>query len=471
VVHADAADPAPHAAVAAADGVHNRLGSIHDTIAAIATAPGRSGLGIVRLSGKSAVEIAGNTLRFRPLHEWKSWTAALAELPDPSGATVDQVVATYYASPRSYTGEDLIEISCHGSPVVLRFCLDRLCAAGARLADPGEFTLRAYLNGRIDLPQAEAVRDLIESTTLYQARIAAQQVGGSVSRRIRPIKEQLLELIALLEAGIDFAEDDISVAPPEEILRRIQPIERQLSALLASFDYGKLVHSGITLAIAGRPNVGKSSLFNRLLDQDRAIVTDIAGTTRDTVSEIADIAGIPVKFVDTAGIRAGQDLVETLGIERSYQAMADADLTLVVLDLAQPVQPDDLALIERARTQGRYILVGNKCDLQRRADPPEAYTAVSAVTGEGLDMLRAQITPAAARDQESGFITSIRHAQLLGESIEALGQARKANELGIPHEMLLLDLYAALGPIDAITGATTADDILNRIFSTFCIGK
>ncbi|HUJ51709.1 MAG TPA: GTPase, partial [Bryobacteraceae bacterium] len=211
--------------------------------------------------------------------------------------------------------------------------------------------------------------------------------------------------------------------------------------------------------------------FNRLLEQDRAIVTAIPGTTRDLVSEVASIGGIPVKFVDTAGIRTGHDLVEKLGIERSYQAMADADVTLVVLDLSQPVHADDLALVERAKSQGRYILVGNKSDLPRRADPPEAFSPVSAITGQGLEELRDQIAPAAAREQDSGFITSIRHEQLLRESIEALQQARKAAELGIPHEMLLLDLYAALRPIDAITGATTADDILNRIFSTFCIGK
>jgi tRNA modification GTPase len=248
-------------------------------------------------------------------------------------------------------------------------------------------------------------------------------------------------------------------------------VELALTALISTFDYGKLVHSGLTLAIVGRPNVGKSSLFNRLLDQDRAIVTDIAGTTRDLVSEVAAIDGIPIKFVDTAGIRAGRDVVESLGIERSYQAMADADVTLVVLDLSEPVQSDDRALIERARKQGRYILVGNKSDLPLRAEPPEEFVGVSAITGEGLPALREKIAPAVARDQDSGFITSIRHVQLLRESVEALGHARKATEFGIPHEMLLLDLYAALHPIDAITGATTADDILNRIFSTFCIGK
>lgn len=415
--------------------------------------------------------IAEKILRFRPGHEWKPWTAALADLVDDNGNAVDEVVATFYAAPRSYTAEDLVEISCHGSPVVLRFAIERACSAGARLAEPGEFTLRAFLNGRIDLPQAEAVRDLIEATTLYQARVAAQQVEGSISRRIRPIKEQLLELIALLEAGIDFAEDDVSVAPAPEILRRLDPIERSLSQLVSTFGYGKLVHSGITLAIVGRPNVGKSSLFNRLLEQDRAIVTEIPGTTRDLVSEVASIDGIPIRFVDTAGIRSGQDLVEKLGIERSYQAMVDADVTLVVLDLSQPVHRDDLALIARAKQQGRYILAGNKSDLPQVAEPPEKFMPVSAITGQGIEGLRQEMVPLAAREQESGFITSVRHEQLLRESIEALQQARKAAELGIPHEMLLLDLYAALRPIDAITGATTADDILNRIFSTFCIGK
>jgi tRNA modification GTPase len=342
------------------------------------------------------------------------------------------------------------------------------------LAEPGEFTLRAYLNGRIDLPRAEAVRDLIDATTLYQARIAAQQVGGSVSLRLKPVKEQLLELIALLEAGIDFAEDDISVAPPEEILRRINPVLAAVRALIASFAYGKLVHQGFTLAIVGRPNVGKSSLFNCLLEQDRAIVTDVPGTTRDLVSEIAVIEGIPVRFVDTAGIRAGQDVVEKLGIERSYQAMADADLTVVVVDLSAPLDAADGQLIERARQQGKSLLAGNKCDLTAYAEVADALR-VSALTGEGLSELRRAvidaIAPCGRLEQEGGFITSLRHEQLLEETRGALEQAQTATMQGIPHEMLLLDLYAALRPIDGITGATTADDILNRIFSTFCIGK
>ena len=446
----------------------------HDTIVAVSTPLGRGGLGVVRISGADALAIAGRVLRFPRPHAWESWKAGLAELPGPHGATVDQVVVTFFEHPRSYTAEDVVEISCHGAPVVLRYCLERAVAEGARLAEPGEFTLRAYLNGRIDLPQAEAVRDLIEATTLYQARVAAQQVEGSVSRRIAPFKEQLLELISLLEAGIDFAEDDVSVAPAGEILRRLDPIHHGFDRLAASFAYGNIVRSGLTLAIVGRPNVGKSSLFNRLLEQDRAIVTDMPGTTRDLVSEVAAIRGIPVKLVDTAGIREGGGPVETLGIERSYQAMADADLTLVVVDLSAPIDPQDQELIARAGSQGRGLIVGNKADLPVQAELGDAV-AVSALTGAGIEDLREAIfeavAPGATGEQESGFITSLRHEQLLRESLAYLAKARAAGAEGIPHEMILLDLYAALTPIDAITGATTADDILNRIFSTFCIGK
>jgi tRNA modification GTPase len=430
---------------------------------------------VVRLSGADATAIATKILRFPRDHSWHSWTSSLAELPDEQGRAVDQVVVTYFEHPRSYTAEDVIEISCHGAPVVLRYCVERAMAEGARPAEPGEFTLRAYLNGRIDLPQAEAVRDLIEATTLYQAHIAAQQVEGSVSRCIAPAKEQLLELISLLEAGIDFAEDDISVAPAAEILRRLDPIERSIESMAASFSYGKLVHTGFSLALVGRPNVGKSSLFNRLLEQDRAIVTDIPGTTRDLVSEVTAIRGIPVKLVDTAGIRASEGLVETLGIERSFQAMADADLAMVVVDLSVAIEPKDYELIERAKSQGRALIVGNKSDLPHQPVLPDGAIAVSALTGAGIESLREAIfqaiAPGGAAEPETGFITSLRHEQLLRESLGYLVKARGAVADKIPHEMLLLDLYGALGPIDAITGATTADDILNRIFSTFCIGK
>ncbi len=448
--------------------------NLRDTIVALATPLGRGGLGIVRLSGPDSIAICARILRFHGGPYWKSWSSQIAELVDETNSTVDQVVVSFFAKPKSYTAEDVVEISCHGSPVVLRFCVDRALEAGARLAEPGEFTLRGYLNGRIDLPQAEAVRELIDATTLYQARVAAQLMEGSVSRRIRPLKEQLLELVSLLEAGIDFAEDDISVATPDEVIRRLQPIQRGIRDLIDSFHSGKLVFQGFTLAIVGRPNVGKSSLFNRLLEQDRAIVTDIPGTTRDTVSETTSLEGIPVKLVDTAGIRESRDIVESLGIERSHEAIADADLTLLVLDLAQPLTSEDNQLIAKL-TERRPLLVGSKADLPRQLHPDSELIAVSAVTGVGIDELRQTVLRRLAPDglvtPESGSITSLRHANLLRESLEALENAQRAVEFSIPHEMLLLDLYAALQPLDAITGATTADDILNRIFSTFCIGK
>ena len=409
--------------------------------------------------------------------EWRAWGAHLADLLGSDGAPLDQVVATYFAAPRSYTAEDVVEISCHGAPVILRHAVERAIEAGARLAEPGEFTLRAFLHGRLDLPQAEAVRDLIDAATLYQAKVAAQQAGGSISRRIAPLKQQLLELIALLEAGIDFAEDDISVAPAAEIERRLLPLIEGVTRLAASFQYGALVRAGLTLAIVGRPNVGKSSLFNRLLERDRAIVTDIPGTTRDLVSETASIGGIPVTLYDTAGIRpSGEtagDLVESLGIQRSYQAMADADVTLVVTDASRRVEAEEEALLERARSQGHALAAANKCDLG--AFVPPGALPVSALTGEGIDALRKAIletaAPQGAFEQETGFITSLRHETLLRESAANLEKALEASRAATPHEMLLVDLYGALQPIDAITGATTADDILNRIFSTFCIGK
>jgi tRNA modification GTPase len=442
-----------------------------DTIVAIATPPGRGGIGVVRLSGPAAARIArdltGRDTPFEPRYATFAFVRA-------NGSAFDQVLVTRFPAPHSYTGDEVVELSAHGSPVLLGAILEGAMAAGARLAEPGEFTLRAFLNGRIDLPQAEAVRDLIEATTLYQARVAAAQAEGALSRRIAPVKDQVVELVALLEAGIDFAEDDISVASGTEILRRLDPINKAIDQLAASFAWGKLVHEGLALAIVGRPNVGKSSLFNSLLQHDRAIVTDIPGTTRDVVSETAAIEGIPVKLFDTAGVHAGQDLVESLGIERSYRAMADADLTLVIVDLSAPLDDGDRELIAHARGQGRFLIAGNKSDLPARAALDEPFVRVSALTGEGIPELRRRIVETAAPagiEQEYGFITSVRHEARLREALEALGRAREATRQSIPHEMLLLDIYAALQALDAITGATTADDILNRIFSTFCIGK
>ena len=385
------------------------------------------------------------------------------------------MLVTLFPKPHSYTVEDVVEISCHGSPVVLGFAVERAIEAGARLAKPGEFTERAYFNGRLDLAQAEAVRDLIEATTLYQARVATQQAQGALARRLAPIKKQLCELIALLEAGIDFAEDDIDVAGPEQIVGRLDPLRADIRRLAESYRYGKVVRGGITLAILGRPNVGKSSLFNRLLEQERAIVTATAGTTRDSVTEFCSIHGLPVKLIDTAGIRATSDVIEIKGVEKSYEALADADLIVVVIDLSQPLEPTDRELLARAAEGGRSLVVGNKSDLTANAELLEPHARVSAITGEGLDELRRRIyehaVPRQAEGQEPGFITNIRHEGLLRKSLASLERCRTAVCDNVPHEMLLLDLYSSLRPIDQVTGATTVEDILDSIFSTFCIGK
>jgi tRNA modification GTPase len=404
--------------------------------------------------------------------------------PHRASQRIDEVVVTYFAKPHSYTTDDIIEISAHGSPVVLRHVVELCIAAGARLAEPGEFTMRAFLNGRIDLTQAEAVRDLIDSQTLYQARVAAQQLEGALSKRLQPVKQKLVELIALLEAGIDFAEDDVSILPDAIILDRIAAVRAPLEELNASFAYGKIVHEGLTLAIVGRPNVGKSSVFNRLVERERAIVTATPGTTRDLVSETVAIGGIPVRLVDTAGIRQALDEAESIGIRKSMEALADADLVLVVLDASQPTTAEDEELLGQVASRPA-IAVQNKSDLAesvgersgQRSVPSGQISAIrtSALTGEGIPELRAEILRyvggEAATQAETGFLTNVRHQGLVRDSLTALEAAQIAVAGKVPHEMLLLDLYSALRPLDAITGATTTDDILNLIFSTFCIGK
>ena len=455
--------------------------NLDDTIVAIATPTGRGGIGVVRLAGPAARQIALPMLRLK--HDLSPARSVFGELIDPQAQRIDEVVVTWFAKPHSYTTDDIIEISAHASPVVLRHIVELCVAAGSRLAEPGEFTMRAFLNGRIDLTQAEAVRDLIDSQTLYQAKVAAQQLDGALSRRLEPIKKKLVELIASLEAGIDFAEDDVSVMPDATILDHITAVRAPLEQLAASFAYGKIVHEGLTLAIVGRPNVGKSSLFNRLVERERAIVTATPGTTRDLVSETVAIGGIPVKLVDTAGIREALDEAESIGIRKSMEALADSDLVLVVVDASQEMTEQDEKLIALAENR-QAILVANKCDLAIASPTSgkigqkwgtQTFVKVSALTGEGISELRAAILKHVGGETgaqiESGFLTNVRHEGLIKDSLTGLTTAANAVAGKVPHEMLLLDLYNALRPLDAITGVTTTDDILNLIFSTFCIGK
>ncbi|OFW13076.1 MAG: tRNA uridine-5-carboxymethylaminomethyl(34) synthesis GTPase MnmE [Acidobacteria bacterium RIFCSPLOWO2_02_FULL_59_13] len=475
-----------------------------DTIVAISTPRGRGGLGVVRLSGNKALLIAEQLLRRAPPKQpadtqdngldLRPWRVRSAALTDEEGGLMDRVLVSWFRKPRSYTGEDVVEISAHGSPVILEFLLGRCIAVGARLAEPGEFTLRAFLNGRMDLTQAEAVHDLIEAQTLYQAKVAAQQVEGAVSHRISPFKKQLVDLIALLEAGIDFAEDDVSVLSTAEISGRLAPIEEGLSQMAQSFRAGKIIRQGLVLAIVGRPNVGKSSLFNCLLQQDRAIVTATPGTTRDLVSETIELEGIPLRFVDTAGIRHAFEEAESIGVRKSYEAAVDSDLALLVLDGSQDMTAEDRDLLARLSGLGKLVVVVNKCDLSLRLGPenlqqelaqtgPTATASncsasilfVSALKREGIEKLRQTIletaAPALAGHRETQLLTNIRQERLVRESQAALADAQESLRAGVPHEMVLLDLYNSLRPLDAITGETTVEDILTHIFSTFCIGK
>lgn len=454
--------------------------NLDDTIVAIATAPGRGGIGVVRISGAQARAIAGPMLRLpRPLAPGHAIFGELVDSGSADRDRLDEVVVTFFAAPHSYTTDDVIEISAHGSPVVLRHIVELAIAAGARLAGPGEFTMRAFLHGRIDLTQAEAVRDLIDSQTLFQARTAARQLEGSLSRRVQPIKKTLVELIAALEAGVDFVEDDISVLPDEQIVARIAEVRRPLQKLADSFAFGQVVHEGLTLAIAGRPNVGKSSLFNRLVDRDRAIVTSIPGTTRDLVSETVSLDGIPIHLIDTAGIRSASDEAERIGIQKSHEALADADIVLVVTEAnATALERQADRKMIAALAGRKAILVANKADLAEQATLPAGPVpgvVTSALTGDGIAELRAEILRQVAGDRsaqmEGGFLTNARHHALVNESLVALDAAEGAARDHIPHEMLLLDLYSTLRPLDALTGQTSADDILHLIFGAFCIGK
>ena len=465
----------------------------HDTIAAISTPPGRGGIGIVRLSGPEARSIALRLVRLAgELQVRRPHRAEVLHPDDPGGNAIDDALVTAFIAPQSYTGEDVVEIAAHGSPVILQALVTGALRHGARLARPGEFTERAFLSGRLDLTEAEAVNDLIAAQTLQQARTAASQLGGALSRRVKPAKEQLLHLIALLEAGMDFASgelDDVDVVQAGVIATSLGEILAPLIALAASFQGGQLLRSGAALALVGRPNAGKSSLFNRLLLRERAIVTPQPGTTRDTVEETLALNGVPLRLVDTAGLRLAEeapaDLAEVQGIARSQEALADADLVLVVFDSSLPLTAEELAHA-RGLTGRPHVLVGNKVDLlseparmgiiqQLRRDMGGAKAIfTSALTGEGLEDLKAAILDALNAPgalASDGALNTMRQHEAVSAAIAGLHAAIAATSAGIPHEMLLLDLHAALHSLDQLTGETTTEDILGRIFSTFCIGK
>jgi tRNA modification GTPase len=445
--------------------------STEDTIVAIATPPGRGGIGVVRLSGPDAAAIA-RTLTgragFEPRH------ATLTTVSDADGRPIDQAVVTHFPAPHSYTGDEVVELSAHGSPVVLDAIVRAAAGAGARLANPGEFTFRAYLQGRIDLVQAEAVGELIDAVTPLQARVAFDQLDGTLTLRLCEIDKALLDLIAPLEASLDFPEDGYHFITPTAAAAALEAIHASLETLLKDAARGRMIREGLTVAIVGRPNAGKSSLFNRLAGAARAIVTDVPGTTRDLLTERVDVGGVPFTIVDTAGLRerAG-DAIEEEGIARARQAVDAADLLLIVLDRSRTLTDDDRLLMDDTASR-RRLIVASKSDL------PAAWDAralgaleISSLTDAGIDALRAAFVGTTGADtlRDRAPIANMRHAALLEHARNAVARARAAAAGGSPEEFVLADLHEARARFDEITGARPQDEVLRVIFERFCIGK
>lgn len=445
-----------------------------DTIVAIATPPGRGGIGVVRVSGPEAARVAAEISNVRvPL---KPRHATLGRVR-ASGRALDQAVFTYFPAPHSYTAEDVVEISAHGSPLLLRSivvaCMDR----GARLAEPGEFTLRAFLRGRIDLVQAEAVRDLIDAVTPLQARAAFDQLEGTLTSAIRDIDIHLFDLTARLEASLDFPEEGYHFVEHDGAAGEIQALGAKLDELLRGAARGRLIREGAHAVIVGRPNAGKSSLFNALAGVGRAIVTDVPGTTRDLLTEVVEIDGVPVTLVDTAGLRSTtSDAVEAEGVARAHAARAVAGLLIVVLDRSSPLEVEDHALLDEARTM-RSVIVGNKIDLPAAWDAGRVTAdavLVSATSGEGMEDLRRAIGRRLSEAEEirdTPAITNVRHLDLVERAHRALERAAAAAHAKTPEEFVLTDLNEARAALEEVTGARSADDTLAAIFSRFCIGK
>jgi tRNA modification GTPase len=451
------------------------------TIVALATPPGFGGIGIIRLSGGEALHLTQKLLAPAEQNLFVPNRVVFQHLLHPeTKQIVDNALITYFQAPHSYTGEDVVEISCHGSPLVLAEVVRLLVWFGAELAQPGEFTMRAFLNQRIDLTQAEAVNDLIHAQTSYQAQLAARQLRGELSKQLKPIKDALVEMIVYFESSVEFVEDDLDPLNIERFQRRLDELIANVNQLISSYRLGRLIRSGIKLALIGRPNVGKSSVFNRLLGKDRAIVTHIPGTTRDTLSEVFSINGIPVELIDTAGIRETDDLVEKLGVERTRTAIADADFVVGIIEANHPPSTEEIQFFAELPI---HLLIINKCDLglaiteetiqQLAGGKPSAQ--VSALTGQGIDALRdhlhAAFTSGAGTFSDGGIITNERHYHALEQSLAAMQQARQDLSAGFTEEIVLVHLHGALRSLGIITGETLIGDIINQIFSTFCIGK
>jgi len=451
----------------------------YSTVVAVATPPGRGGVGCVRLSGPRAIEIVPRL--FRPVVggalPQPGGRVRFGSFLDREGGEIDHGYAIAFAPGASFTGESTVELWPHGSPAVLAELVEGALEAGATAAGPGEFTYRALCNGRLDLTRAEAVRDLVEARTLFQARVAFTQAQGSLSRRLQPLREELEEWIARAEAAVEFVDESETHLPRGSFKEAIRRASENCAELLEGYRTGRVVRDGATLAMIGMPNVGKSSLFNKLLARDRAIVTAQAGTTRDTLEENLDLAGVPLRLIDTAGLREATGEVESEGVRRAEQAREEADLVLLLLDASRPLQPLEREALERCAGEGvgsRTIAVLNKCDLPEAAavEVPGALR-VSALTGQGLESLRGVLREhlLGSGPIEDPVMTNSRHARCLELARTALDRAARAAGDGLSEELVLEDLREAMHHVGTITGEFTNDDLYERIFSTFCIGK
>jgi tRNA modification GTPase len=476
-----------------------------DTICAIATPPGEGGVGIVRVSGEHALDIATKIVQPKnclPLDQltshrlYLSDVLANASLTPSQSFSLDEALVVVMRRPRSYTGEDVVEIQTHGGPLILQSTCEALIQQGARLAEPGEFTKRAFLNGRLDLTQAEGVLDTIQATTSSSLRTAQELLRGNLRREVDRLKDELIKNLAHLEAGMDFVEEDISFIQTAKLEQVLQETQSELQELIKTFEEGRILREGITAALIGRPNVGKSSLLNALLKMDRAIVSSVPGTTRDVIDESVNIAGLPMRLIDTAGLRPTEDSIEEEGIRRTKEALEHADLILFVMDGSVEVTEEDRRLLSD-HGKGRCLILVNKSDLSQKTNIPEIVNIVSpsegmdnckvegdhddlvvrlsAKTGLGIDSLKEKIRSIFMtgnfESREGPTVTHLRHKAGLAQACESIGQSLRSIQKGMDGECIALDMRAALDSLGEITGTVSTDDILDRVFRDFCIGK
>ncbi|HHW12202.1 MAG TPA: tRNA uridine-5-carboxymethylaminomethyl(34) synthesis GTPase MnmE [Firmicutes bacterium] len=455
------------------------------TIAAISTPPGEGGIGIIRISGAEALSIGAKILRHPSGKQIKSWPERVVRLGyvvDQDNEPIDEVIYFYFKERRSYTGEDLLEIQGHGGYQNLKKILTTVFQAGARPAEPGEFTKRAFLNGRLDLTQAEAVIDLIRARTDLAQRVALNQLRGRLAQVIKEQEEKLMALLVPIEAALDFPEDEIPELQRNEALNEVNNVRQRLKQLLDSADRGIILRDAATVVIAGRPNVGKSSLLNQILGEERAIVTPIPGTTRDFVSEIIDLEGVPVRLIDTAGVRQSDDPVEKAGVEKARQLMTEADLVLAIFDAATPLTPEDHALIDFLSAKPALIIL-NKTDLPvqvtveslQSAFPQAKFLSISALTGAGIKelktLIRDELIGSEGLAEQPALVTRVRHKEAIEEAIELLTLVVQGIAEEWSEDLLAVNLRAALDALGQISGRAVSEEIINEIFAQFCIGK